>query len=44
MSRIAGIGVGGSFTDRMLSGATGEERLAKVPTTILRLGYLIVTV
>ena len=35
MSRIAGIDVGGTFTDLILvDDATGEVRLAKVPTTV----------
>ena len=35
MSRIAGIDVGGTFTDLIVvEPATGEVRIAKVPTTV----------
>ena len=35
MSRIAGIDVGGTFTDLIVvDDATGEVRIAKVPTTV----------
>jgi N-methylhydantoinase A len=33
MRRVAGIDVGGTFTDLLLQGADGTVRLAKVPTT-----------
>ncbi|MBS0444957.1 MAG: hydantoinase/oxoprolinase family protein [Proteobacteria bacterium] len=40
MSRIAGIDVGGTFTDLILvDGASGEVRLAKVPTTVDNQAY-----